>query len=344
MPTCWNRTSAPGSPRSGGSIGKRTGTSKASSCGLTSEAGKQVQALSYLGHTPYGIKEDALFCYATARLAGFVWNGGFAVSQPEVASLYRLRLGKPLGGEVEEGGVYWRAFEAGLVAVNPERNKEGFIAFKPPIPATRFCDLSGDSAEHWARYEPGGYAIDTAEKHGGSPSVRCFNAAANEASGLVQSVELNQDKPVPIVAGGWSKAQNVSGATDGNYAIYLDILYRDGTPLYGQIAPFACGTHDWQFSSVTVTPAKPIKSLACHALFRNKSGKVWFDDLSLKVLDDPQAPRDVLRNGAVRAARQPGADCRRHANQEADHAGLLRPRIPLLLRPRPTNWTSQGHS
>ena len=43
------------------------------------EAGKQVQALSYLGHTPYGIKEDALFCYASARLAGFVWNGGFAV-------------------------------------------------------------------------------------------------------------------------------------------------------------------------------------------------------------------------------------------------------------------------
>ena len=40
------------------------------------EAGKQVQALSYLGHTPYGVKEDAFFCYATARLAGFVWNGG----------------------------------------------------------------------------------------------------------------------------------------------------------------------------------------------------------------------------------------------------------------------------
>jgi hypothetical protein len=59
------------------------------------EAGKQVQALSYLGHTPYGVKEDAYFCYATARLAGFVWNGGVPLSHPDVAPLYRLRLGKP---------------------------------------------------------------------------------------------------------------------------------------------------------------------------------------------------------------------------------------------------------
>jgi len=268
-------------------------------------AGKQVQALSYLGHTPYGIQEDALFCYATARLAGFVWNGGFA-TQPEVAALYRLRLGKPLGEEVEEDGIYWRAFEAGLVAVNPDRKKEGFLALKRPIPATRFCDLSGEGAEHWARYEPGGYAIDVAEKHEGSRSVRCENTTAAETSGLLQSVELNQQKPVPIVASGWSKAENVSGQRDGNYSIYLDIVYQDGTPLYGQVAPFACGSHDWQFSSVTVTPAKPIKSLTCHALFRGKSGKAWFDDLSLKVLDNPQSPRDVLRNGQFEQAGSQG--------------------------------------
>ena len=108
------------------------------------EAGKQVQALSYLGHTPYGIKEDAFFCYASARLAGFVWNGGCPLSNPDTAVLYRLHLGKPLGNEVEENGVYWRAFEAGLVAVNPDRNKEGFIAVKSPIPTTRFQDCFSD--------------------------------------------------------------------------------------------------------------------------------------------------------------------------------------------------------
>jgi hypothetical protein len=261
------------------------------------DAGKQVQALSYLGHTPYGVKEDGYFCYATARLAGFVWNGGVPLSNPDVAPLYRLRLGKPLGDEREDGGVWWRAFEAGLVAVNPDRNKDGFIPIRPPIPTTRFFDFFGDGAEHWSRYGAGGYAVDPVAKHGGSRAVRCSNAEASGESGLTQGVELNQEKPVPIVVTGWSKAQKVSGQPDGNYALYLDIVYRDGTPLHGQIAPFACGTHDWQQSSVTVKPAKPIKSLTYNVLFRYKSGTVWFDDVSLKVLDDPRSPREVLRNG-----------------------------------------------
>src|SRR4051812_18284416 len=32
------------------------------------KAGKQVLALSYVGYTPYGVREDAFFCYASARL------------------------------------------------------------------------------------------------------------------------------------------------------------------------------------------------------------------------------------------------------------------------------------
>ena len=108
------------------------------------DAGKQIQALSYLGHTPYGIKEDAFFCFATARLAGFVWCSPEAFVRPESAPLYRLTLGKPLGAETEENGVYWRAFENGLVAVNPARDKPGEIAVKPPIPTTLFYDFFSD--------------------------------------------------------------------------------------------------------------------------------------------------------------------------------------------------------
>lgn len=261
------------------------------------EAGKQVQALSFLGHTPYGVKEDAFFCYATARLAGFVWAGEGAFMRSETASLYRLSLGKPLNEEVEEGGVYWRAFEKGLVAVNSDRERAGTVTIKPPIPTTLFCDLFGSGAEHWEPCERGGYSIDTDEKHGGTHSARCVNATTGDAGGLRQYVELNQTTPEPLVVGGWSKALNVSGESDGNYALYVDIRYRDETSLYGQVAPFACGTHDWQFASVTIRPTKPIKSLTYHALFRNKSGNVWFDDVSLKVADDSQSSEELLRNG-----------------------------------------------
>ena len=55
--------------------------------------------------------------------------------------------------------------------------------------------------------------------------------------------------------------------------------------------------HDWQYNSVTVTPTKPIKSVAYYVLLRNKTGKAWFDDVSLKVLDDPKASREVLQGG-----------------------------------------------
>jgi hypothetical protein len=104
------------------------------------KAGKQVLALSYLGYTPYGVREDAFFCYASARLAGFVWNGG-PLSNPETAVLYRLRLGKPLTDQQEENGVHYRVFERGLVAVNPGKEKAASITIAAPIPTKRFFDV-----------------------------------------------------------------------------------------------------------------------------------------------------------------------------------------------------------
>jgi hypothetical protein len=104
------------------------------------KAGKQVLALSYVGYTPYGVREDSFFCYASARLAGFVWNGG-PLSNPETAELYRLRLGKPLTDEKEENGVHYRVFERGLVAVNASKEKAASIAIAPPIPTKRLFDV-----------------------------------------------------------------------------------------------------------------------------------------------------------------------------------------------------------
>ena len=98
------------------------------------KAGKQIQALSYLGHTPYGTREDGFFCYASARLAGFVWSGGRSIAGSGVDELYRLRLGKPLTDEKEENGVHYRLFERGLVAVNPERDKAARFTLDAPAP------------------------------------------------------------------------------------------------------------------------------------------------------------------------------------------------------------------
>ena len=139
----------------------------------------------------------------------------------------------------------------------------------------------------WEGWELG-YEPDSEVTHAGSLSARCRNASAEEHRGLTYVVELNQTTPAPIIAECWSKAENVSGGRDGNYSLYLDLTYTDGTPLWGQIAPFKPGTHDWRKRTVTVVPAKPIKAVQVHGIFRVRTGTAWFDDFKLWELTVPE--------------------------------------------------------
>ena len=50
-----------------------------------------------------------------------------------------------------------------------------------------------------------------------------------------------------MVVSGWSKALDVSGAGDSGYAVYIDILFKDGKRLWGYTISFDTGTHGWQF-------------------------------------------------------------------------------------------------
>ena len=99
--------------------------------------------------------------------------------------------------------------------------------------------------------------------------------------GASQTILLNRTNVLPLVIRGWSKALNVSGSSDNDYSLYADLIYTDGTPLWGQTANFRPGTHDWERRELVVLPEKPIKSLTLHCLFRNHSGQVWFDDVSV---------------------------------------------------------------
>ena len=260
------------------------------------QAGKQIQCLSYTGHTPYGVREDSFYCYASARLGGFVWNGGQPLSNPDQAILYQIRLGKPLADEQEENGVFYRVFERGLVALNPDKEKKGTITLAPPIPTTKLVDLAGGAVKSWGSGPKSNDSADMTTKHSGARSVRIVNANPDESI-LSQSVTLDQTKPTPILASGWSKAENATGDPDGNYSVYLDIQFADGTPLYGQIAPFSGGTHDWEYGQVIVKPEKPIKSLTFNVIFRYRTGTVWFDDVSLKEGEDPEKGEELMKNG-----------------------------------------------
>lgn len=132
----------------------------------------------------------------------------------------------------------------------------------------------------WRPYEMG-YAASNG-------AFVCDNGATPGRRGLVQHVELNQTSPQPLRASAWSRAEEVSGGRDSDYALYLDLQHADGTPLWGQTANFSPGSHDFERREVVVMPGKPVKSLSYYLLFRGgHSGRVSFRDAELRQIETP---------------------------------------------------------
>jgi len=104
--------------------------------------------------------------------------------------------------------------------------------------------------------------------------------------GVMWSVDLNQQKAVPVAASAWALAESAAGAPDNDFALYLDLVYADGTPLWGQAAAFDPdpGT-GWQRREVVVMPDRPIRRISYYLLFRNRSGRARFKDARFGALE-----------------------------------------------------------
>jgi cephalosporin-C deacetylase-like acetyl esterase len=116
----------------------------------------------------------------------------------------------------------------------------------------------------------------------------CDNGSNAEVPrGVAQTVVLNQTRPEPIVATAWSKAENVGGSRDRDYSLYIDLVYQDGSPLWGQVDAFNAGSHDWEKAQVTIFPEKAIKSVTLNLLLRNHTGSAQFRDAELRPIRTP---------------------------------------------------------
>lgn len=163
-----------------------------------------------------------------------------------------------------------------------------------------FEQAAQDRLANWSA-APQGYFLAVGQGRNGSQCLHCDNPQDKAWYGASQSVTLNRTNILPLVVSGWSKARAVGGGSDSGYSLYVDLLYADGTPLWGQTANFATGTHDWQRREFLILPEKPVKSLTLHCLFRNHSGQVWFDDVSITELRTPGDA--VLFQGAAVSTR-----------------------------------------
>jgi len=136
----------------------------------------------------------------------------------------------------------------------------------------------------WAAYEDGFERDNHART--GKWAVRC-EGDGHKKLGAHQHIEFTTPSNKPLLVGGWSRAEEAGIGSPSDYSIYVDIYYDDGTPLWGQIVPFDGGTHDWQYQEKLIWPQKPVRSVEVYALFRGRTGTVWFDDITVKLIDLP---------------------------------------------------------
>ena len=81
--------------------------------------GKRTTCLPYFGSARAGeFREDAFYCYALSRLHDMIWMSG---PDGPGGEFCKFKLGKPLEEDYEfREGLYYRVFEKGAVAVNPD--------------------------------------------------------------------------------------------------------------------------------------------------------------------------------------------------------------------------------
>ncbi|MCS3919476.1 hypothetical protein Q2T83_12790 [Fervidibacter sacchari] len=175
--------------------------------------------------------------------------------------------------------VKWLSLLALPIDNNLLRNGSFEEGDKPPLP-------------HWGFYGVG-YKLD-GEAVDGKQSIFCESDDTRTVRGAVQRVTLNQNEPVPLILHGFSKGENVFPMhLGGDYSLYLDARYVDGTPLWGEIVPFS-GTWGrghgtgWQWGWRLIVPEKPIREAVVYALFRYRKGRAWFDGVGLSELRLPE--------------------------------------------------------
>ena len=148
-----------------------------------------------------------------------------------------------------------------------------------------------------------GYNIDSTFSHGGKQSIRCELKELGGSVGIVQHILVNQNEPAPLLLSGWSKAEKVTGEKNSNYCLYADLLLKDGSHLWEQIASFDVGTHDWEYAEAVIHPGRAVQSATIHCLFRNShAGKVWFDDV---FFGPRNSKENLLQDGGFETASGP---------------------------------------
>ena len=175
------------------------------------------------------------------------------------------------------------------IAVNPHNRLYNW-SFEIDLDENRIPDV-------WKPYG-NGFFYDTTGINAlsGTKSIKCESISGDSMWGIYYILDLNQEFAHSVTISAFSKAVDVGGEQDENYAIYADVYCKDGSVLYGEYASFPTGTHGWVYSKRVIQPPAPIEKIYLYLLFKYHAGTVWFDDVGVY----EAVPMDVDEKGELK--------------------------------------------
>ena len=145
-----------------------------------------------------------------------------------------------------------------------------------------FEDYKKETPTGWKIIYPNSqYRLDKEIVHSGNTAIAVERKKGTPYFGLQQEIIYKKPNTLPILFGGWSKAENIIGQVD--YNIYLDLYYADGSNAWAIKSFWGTGTFDWRHTFSCYRPAKPVAKIKYNIFIRNDvAGKAWFDDFELR--------------------------------------------------------------
>jgi hypothetical protein len=102
-----------------------------------------------------------------------------------------------------------------------------------------------------------------------------------------QEVIVNQDEAEVLIFSFWTKSLNVEPLAEvGDYSLYADIYYQDGSNEWGYDVELPSGTRNWTYVAHAFTPRGLVSKIDIYCMFRYTRGTAWFDKISITKISD----------------------------------------------------------
>lgn len=127
--------------------------------------------------------------------------------------------------------------------------------------------------------------IDTSTK---SEGIQCLLINGNSADkSYSQTINYSGKKGSSIILSGNALTKGIS-STGGPIELSLDIIYSDGTTETKSLS-FLNGYTAWKYGEIEIIANKDFKQLIVRPHVKNQTGKIWFDDIGVRLNTVQQA-------------------------------------------------------